>query len=513
MGSTTARDLDEVASLVTIFVGALCVVSGGAPLTGDDCASLRIAMELEGVPDNARTRLLEIAARGASATDLPANPRFERDQAKHLVAALVLFAVRRGHGALDAVVAIAASYRLREHAVRQLAVEFARLPRASPPGLAHDLAEILDPPAGFDPVVENVLGAGASIRGPRSIAWLSPSRIQHPADRDALRLAQQIPGFDDMAAWIIEHGVERGHRILNVASRIRVSARQFAPLYEMFRALADRTGVDPEPELYVEAGGLDAYTTGYERPFIVLGSAMVSLFTRAELEFVLAHEMGHIRSEHMLYHYAADTLASTVARVPGAALVSAGLRLALLEWSRKSELSADRFGLLACQDLDTALTVMMKLAGAPVAFYRELDIDAFIAQHSELEQASGVLDTLFKLDAARTMTHPWGVVRAHELAKFHASADYAELLAGAVPHPDRRSARVLPPPALPFTCPLCATRVPSHERACRGCHAPLREADRMRPCPACHEPTPPLDRFCETCGAATQPLVRAGGSP
>ena len=39
------------------------------------------------------------------------------------------------------------------------------------------------------------------------------------------------------------------------------------------------------------------------------------------------------------------------------------VKLALLEWYRKSELSADRAGLLASQDTRTAMRVFLKLAG------------------------------------------------------------------------------------------------------------------------------------------------------
>ena len=40
-----------------------------------------------------------------------------------------------------------------------------------------------------------------------------------------------------------------------------------------------------------------------------------------------------------------------------------GLVLALLEWDRKSELSADRAGLLACQDLESSQRLLVRTAG------------------------------------------------------------------------------------------------------------------------------------------------------
>ncbi|MGB9977622.1 MAG: M48 family metalloprotease [Thermovenabulum sp.] len=46
-------------------------------------------------------------------------------------------------------------------------------------------------------------------------------------------------------------------------------------------------------------------------------------------------------------------------------LLSTGLQIALLNWVRMSEFTADRAGLLTCQDPEVAASALMKLAGVP----------------------------------------------------------------------------------------------------------------------------------------------------
>src|SRR4029453_16619151 len=55
--------------------------------------------------------------------------------------------------------------------------------------------------------------------------------------------------------------------------------------------------------------------------------------------------------------------ARRVAWLPVGSVVLMGIVAALREWWRKAELSADRAGLLACQDPAASLRLSMKLAG------------------------------------------------------------------------------------------------------------------------------------------------------
>jgi hypothetical protein len=110
-------------------------------------------------------------------------------------------------------------------------------------------------------------------------------------------------------------------------------------------------------------------------------------------------------------------------------LISSPLHLALLQWSRMSEFTADRAGLLACQDVATATRVMMKLAGMPIRHYNEMRLDAFVAQAKHFESLDyEKLNKAIKILSIMGSTHPWTVMRAAELIRWTDSGEYQRVL-------------------------------------------------------------------------------------
>src|SRR6266566_10112183 len=98
------------------------------------------------------------------------------------------------------------------------------------------------------------------------------------------------------------------------------------------------------------------------------------------------------------------------------------IQLALLEWFRKSELSSDRAGLLACQDATASLRVNLKFAGG--GDMSQMDLSAFLAQASEYEAAGGALDRILKILGVLGRTHPFNTVRAAELQRWIEEGHY-----------------------------------------------------------------------------------------
>src|SRR2546426_11587307 len=75
------------------------------------------------------------------------------------------------------------------------------------------------------------------------------------------------------------------------------------------------------------------------------------------------------------------------------------IQLALLEWFRKSELSSDRAGLLACQDPTASLRVNLKFAGG--GDMSQMDLNAFLVQAKEYEAAGGAIDRILDRKSTR----------------------------------------------------------------------------------------------------------------
>jgi Zn-dependent protease with chaperone function len=259
---------------------------------------------------------------------------------------------------------------------------------------------------------------------------------EHPADRAALQTLRSVPGVDELIRKVLAMlGGERGIRLLFQGNAIRVGPTQFPRLYHLHTEVCATFDWSPVPELYVtQTPFFNAGAYGIDAPFIVMHSAAIELLDDDELRVLLSHELGHVISGHALYRTVAAILALVslgVLPVIGE-LVVLPIRLAFLEWSRKSELSADRAGLLGAQDVVTAQRLDMKMAGGGrgEGFAGQLNVEAFMQQAHEYAASSEGLDVVYKLLSTLALTHPMHTVRAAELQRWVTSGEYDRILRG-----------------------------------------------------------------------------------
>jgi Zn-dependent protease with chaperone function len=224
-------------------------------------------------------------------------------------------------------------------------------------------------------------------------------------------------------------------RLELLGSAIRADDRQFPQLHRQLAEVGAVLDVAEVPELYVRANPFPtAVTIGMDKPLIVVNSALVDLLDDEELAFVLGHELGHAISGHAVYQTLLQRLLQLTGVLGSIPLGGLGIRLivaALMEWSRKSELSADRAGLLATQDTAVAFRVHMKLASG--GHLDDLDTTSFFAQGREYDEAGDLRDSVLKMLLIETRSHPFTVVRAAELRRWVDSGDYTAILGGTYP--------------------------------------------------------------------------------
>src|SRR3979409_50123 len=200
---------------------------------------------------------------------------------------------------------------------------------------------------------------------PRKVlTQIAPVPGEHPADRAALQSLRSIPGFDEIVKKISGFIGERGFRLLFQADAVRVGPKQFPGLKERYAAVLTTLRWYPRPELFVsQTPFVNAGAYGMDRPFIVINSGALKLLDEDEMRTLLGHELGHVMSGHALYH----TILILIVFVGTSFLpfltgiVLAPVELGLLEWSRKSELSSDRAGLLAAQDPTASMQMFLKM--------------------------------------------------------------------------------------------------------------------------------------------------------
>ena len=270
------------------------------------------------------------------------------------------------------------------------------------------------------------------------LTGISSRAYEHPADRSALVALRKLTGFDTLLKLLNGLFNERAMRLNFLASGVKVSERQFPHIHEMLRDGAYVLDMDKVPELFVTQTPLvNAMALGTNTPFIVLNTGLVDLLDAEELRAVIGHELGHVLSGHAVYRTMLFNLIVLATRIAWMPIGYIGLRAiiwGLEEWYRKSELSCDRAGLLAGQDVDASRRVLMKLAGG--SRLAEMNADAFHDQAREYDAAPDLRDSILKLLQLQGNTHPFAVVRFAELDHWVASGEYDRILGGDYPRRD-----------------------------------------------------------------------------
>lgn len=270
----------------------------------------------------------------------------------------------------------------------------------------------------------------------QKFAHLDNKLYIHDADRRALAALRAIPGMDSAVKKLLVLTGESVIRVIFTASAVKVTPRQCPDLHAKLEVACRTLGVDL-PELFVQQSPVvNAFTGGVERPVIVLYSQLIERLNDEEVLAVVAHEVGHIHAEHVLYLTAArliEFLAKTAVLASPLTMIvkellTLSMRTALLAWARRAELSCDRAALIVTQDADVIGRTMMKLAGG--TFASKVDYDLFLEQARDFQKTydEKALDRFWADVITSGLSHPFPVWRVSEILKWVESGQYKELM-------------------------------------------------------------------------------------
>lgn len=296
-------------------------------------------------------------------------------------------------------------------------------------------------------------------------AWIEavePKHFAHPLDVSARRRIDRIV---DGRSWLkrifeaAERKAENHYYVEHLADDTRLSRRQAASVFRHVEDIAQIAGMQT-PEVFLNTHHeVNASALGQHKPILLLHSALVDQFTESQLRAVIAHELGHIKCQHTFYKVVTNKfapIAAMAASVPGGSLIALALQWHLNDWSRKAELSADRFGLLVTDDLETVQTMLIQLAGGASIVGNELSTDEFRQQAIEYRNISGhgrkPKTTMEKIEYYVTelilnpdfKTHPWPAIRFVELEEWAQSRQYDLLRQGNLGEAEKHPFQYLP---------------------------------------------------------------------
>ena len=259
---------------------------------------------------------------------------------------------------------------------------------------------------------------------------ISSKAYEHPADRAATAALKAVPMLDTVVRKLIEWGYERALRQFFLGNSVKVGEHQLPDLWAshvgVCRILDMPTSTTCMSTSACSAAPRRSGRQADGRHRLPAAAGLGP----GEQRVVLAHELGHILSDHVLYMTALNILLSVAVPLPFLlGIPFRAVRAVLLEWYRAAELSCDRAATLAVRDPRIVCRTLMVLgAGMPAD---QLNLDAFMAQAHGVREPGTTRATASGASSTRSarLTR-YAVRRVSEVMKWVQSGDYDRIQRG-----------------------------------------------------------------------------------
>lgn len=223
----------------------------------------------------------------------------------------------------------------------------------------------------------------------------------------------------------------RSHHQALMREALPVNAVQMPDLADVVDECAQKLQPGAVDVFLVKEDQMNAYTFGIGNPkVLVLYNPLLKVMKAGELKFIVGHEMGHVA----LGHTWLNTIVGGVAGIPAPFGAAVLLYAAFKWWNRMCEFSADRAGLLACGNLNLAVSALVKLVAPEVRSQVEFE-RALTLIDAEDDDVSNRLAEAFQ-------SHPMLIRRINQLRDYARTKEYRRLQAGVnqnVGRPSNRS--------------------------------------------------------------------------
>ncbi len=156
-------------------------------------------------------------------------------------------------------------------------------------------------------------------------------------------------------------------------------------------------------------------STRGNRLIMGLHSGLLDILNNAELLFVMGHEVGHAILEH----------SALPTSIPDSSELSVVELLRLKSLSRAREISCDRFGLLACQNVEVASSALFKVHTGLSDRWIQFNENAYAKHFDDLASMAEFVG----LDSGKR-SHPISPLRVKALIAFANSTSFSSMIKG-----------------------------------------------------------------------------------
>lgn len=211
--------------------------------------------------------------------------------------------------------------------------------------------------------------------------------------------------------------VENEWKYLLEGHSFKISAQLTPQLFNLFMDVKSRLQFDKEIDFYItNAPEMNAYAIASieqdQAHIININSAVIDSMDEEELRFIIGHEIGHLISNNARISKIIRFVFPEYSKMPLILKHKVGL------WEKLSELTADRYGFIACPDFEKCISAFFKLSSGLDIEKIHLDIKKYI------EVNERIIEDFKHNKLINITTHPINPIRIKAIELFSKSSLY-----------------------------------------------------------------------------------------
>lgn len=224
---------------------------------------------------------------------------------------------------------------------------------------------------------------------------VDPRKIQHPLDYKASQAVLTSSAFQNVLKWISQNSVERMYRFLYNSSNAKITPSTSPKLSRMITEACEMFCAEEIPEMFlVRRYDMDMIIQGVKHPIITVSTEVLNCIEERGIWGMIASEAAGIKNGYCQIKFVESLCNSKI--VPD--VMALPLSLLFTAWHKYAQMSFDRATLVATNDFNTTIRVMLG-GEAPMEALEKIDFTdpnnsymlqckEFIKQENGLEKAA-----------------------------------------------------------------------------------------------------------------------------
>ena len=192
---------------------------------------------------------------------------------------------------------------------------------------------------------------------------------------------------------------------------LKVDDQLLGDFYKLCNEVKEKLQFKEDIDFYItgnsEVNAMSFASTDENRPHIIeINSGLFNLMSREELKFVIGHEIGHLINQ--------DTVILRLFQFiyPDGDSCPAFLSKRLALFRQIAELGADRYGYMACENIDACITSIFKIASGLFLEKMNVSIETLIQENQQR------LEYFLKDKGKSEGSHPVNPIRIQAMSLF-----------------------------------------------------------------------------------------------